>query len=187
MKDKFKVILIISITILSLGIFGNFSLAGNENYNEGNHGRRGWSRVHGKKCSSFVTDKTYKNTCGECHMAYPPMLLPSSSWKKIMNLLENHFGEKVSVDSRAREDISRYLIENGADRSSCKKAAKIVKSLNDKVPVRITEVPYIRNEHREIPSKILEREKIGSLSNCLACHKKADQGLFNERDIKIPS
>jgi hypothetical protein len=29
---------------------------------------------------------------------------------------------------------------------------------------------YINNEHREIPLKDLERKKIGSLANCLACH-----------------
>ena len=186
MKNKTKVFGAIFILVLSPGLFGNFSLAEKE-YGREDHGNRERFGEHGKKCSRVPSDESYTKTCGQCHMAYPPMLLPSHSWKKIMNRLDDHFGEKIAIDSRLKEGISRYLVENGADRSSCKKAVKIMKSLNGKVPMRITEVPYIRNEHREIPSKILEREKIGSLSNCLACHKKADQGLFNERDIKIPS
>jgi hypothetical protein len=45
-----------------------------------------------------VTNQTYKETCGECHFAYQPELLPSASWLKILNQLDDHFGEEVEAD-----------------------------------------------------------------------------------------
>jgi hypothetical protein len=144
-------------------------------------------RVHGEKCTKSLPNPIYRENCGACHLAYPPKLLPASSWKKIINRSADHFGEPLVINTKNKEIISRYLIENSADRSSCKRALKIVKSLQGESPVRITEIPYIRDKHRKIPLKTLERKNIGSLSNCLACHKKADQDVFNKRDIKIPS
>ncbi|MEZ4693642.1 MAG: hypothetical protein R2837_06565 [Aliarcobacter sp.] len=36
----------------------------------------------------------------ECsyHFAYPAGLLPSNAWNKMMNNLDNHFGDNASVD-----------------------------------------------------------------------------------------
>jgi hypothetical protein len=45
-----------------------------------------------------VTNQTYRETCGECHFAYQPELLPSASWLKILNQLDDHFGEEVDAD-----------------------------------------------------------------------------------------
>jgi len=45
-----------------------------------------------------VTNQTYKESCGECHFAYQPELLPSASWLKILNQLDDHFGEEVEAD-----------------------------------------------------------------------------------------
>ncbi len=128
----------------------------------------------------------YKNSCGGCHFPYPPGLLPAPSWKSIMDRLENHFGEPLSIDSRSREEILNYLLENGADRGKSKKSIKIMNSLNGQIPLRITEVPIMQKKHREITPEILSRKAIGSLSNCIACHKTAGQGIFHEAFVKIP-
>ena len=45
-----------------------------------------------------MTNQTYKETCAECHFAYQPELLPSVSWLKILNQLDDHFGEEVEAD-----------------------------------------------------------------------------------------
>ena len=47
-----------------------------------------------------VTNQTYKETCGECHFAYQPELLPSSSWLKILNQLDDHFGQDIEADRK---------------------------------------------------------------------------------------
>ena len=54
-------------------------------------------------------------------------------------------------------------------------------------PIRITELGYFKHEHDEIPSRmIMENEGVVSLSNCDACHQRAEQGYFSEREINIP-
>jgi hypothetical protein len=61
-----------------------------------------------------------------------------------------------------------------------------MRSLGDNTPMRITEIPYIQAKHRKINTDVFEREPIGSLSNCSACHVTADQGVFEDDDVKIP-
>lgn len=46
-----------------------------------------------------VTNQTYKEACGACHMAYQPELLPSGSWTKVLSNLKDHFGETVEIDA----------------------------------------------------------------------------------------
>ena len=133
-----------------------------------------------------VTNVTYKENCGGCHFAYPPELLPASSWKGIVTRWDDHFGESLLLDNTSREEIGKYLEENAADRSGSEKAGKILRSLGGRSPVRITEVPYIVKEHREIAREVFKRKSIGSFSNCIACHKTADQGRFDDDQATIP-
>jgi hypothetical protein len=133
-----------------------------------------------------ASNPMYKNTCGGCHFPYPPGLLPGASWKSLLDRLENHFGEQISIEPKAREEILAYLMENGADRIGTKKSIKIMNSLNGQIPLRITEVPILQKKHRGIKPEVLSRKAIGSLSNCLACHTMAVQGIFHEDFVKIP-
>jgi hypothetical protein len=137
-------------------------------------------RGRGEGCSQPLPNPTYKTTCGECHLTYPPNFLPSGSWKKILNQPKDHFGETLSLDAKTKTEITRYLMANGAERSFCKKSVKIMRSLNGKTPLRITEVPYIQGKHRGISPEVLKQKSDGSLSNCLGCHQKADQGIFRK-------
>ncbi len=41
----------------------------------------------------------YKQECGSCHLAYPPGLLPASSWQRLMGDLPHHFGTDASLDA----------------------------------------------------------------------------------------
>ncbi len=71
-----------------------------------------------------ASNNAYKTTCEGCHFPYPPELLPGSSWKIILNRLPDHFGEQLSIDPNSRKAIQKYLMENGADRSSSKKSSR---------------------------------------------------------------
>ena len=42
-------------------------------------------------------------------------------------------------------------------------------------------------KHDEVDPNILNRESIGSLANCLACHINAEKGIYDEDDVKIPN
>lgn len=135
-----------------------------------------------------VKNELYKSECGVCHFAYQPGLLPAASWQKLMGGLADHFGENAELDAQTRKELTLYLVTNAADNvEGYRRSAKIARSVADTVPLRITEVPYIRYKHNEIPMRVIKGNKdIGSLSNCAACHTRADTGSFAERDIRIP-
>jgi hypothetical protein len=139
-----------------------------------------------KEALNPVSDATYQEQCGTCHLAYQPELLPSASWKKIMSNLKDHFGEKVEVEDASKKMISDYLKANSADESSGELAAKIMRSLKGETPAKITEVPYIQEKHHRIPPATFKRKPVGSQSNCIACHAGAASGIYDEDDVTIP-
>lgn len=135
-----------------------------------------------------VVNDLYAKECGACHLAYPPGLLPARSWEKVMNGLSDHFGDNAELAPEDQNAVTDYLVKNAADRSGQKRSAKIVRSLkNDEIPLRISQVPYIVRKHHEIPSRMIQgNPKVKSLSNCNACHTRAEAGSFNEHDVSIP-
>lgn len=135
---------------------------------------------------SSISNEVYKQECGACHFNYHPGLLPSGSWENILNAFPFHFDEEVTIDEKSLNEIGKYLSENSAENSSSKRARKILRSLNGNTPLRISETPYILEKHHELNSAIFDRPSIGSRSNCVACHKTAEQGDFDDDNVKIP-
>lgn len=148
-------------------------------------GRRG-SKHGRKRYLSPVDNAAYKDACGACHFSYQAELLPSGSWEKILAGLEDHFGEAVEVDPESKKTIAAYLTANAAEHSSAKRAVKIVRSLGNQTPLRITEIPYIQEKHHDVSADVLKRKSIGSLSNCSACHTTAEKGIYDDDNVVIP-
>ena len=145
----------------------------------------GWSR-RGPDVAP-VKNELYKSECGTCHFAYQPGLLPAQSWKKLMGSLADHFGENAELDSETQKQLTEYLVMHAAETSDTRRSAKILNSLGNEAPLRITDVPYIRYKHGEIPTRLIRgNDKVRSLSNCAACHTRADTGSFAEREIVVP-
>ena len=145
----------------------------------------GWSR-RGPDVTP-VKNELYLEECGVCHFAYQPGLLPARSWEKLMGTLDNHFGENAELDAETRQHLTAYLTLHAAEQSDTRRSAKILRSLGSESPLRITEVPYIRYKHDEIPLRFIRaNNQVRSLSNCAACHTRADTGSYAEREIDIP-
>jgi len=144
------------------------------------------SNKYKNKFLNPVNNPTYEEICGACHFPYQPELLPSVSWKKIIAGVGDHFGEEIEIDTDAKNVISGYLISNSAEKSSAKRAVKIMRSLREQTPIRITEIPYIIEKHDEVDAKVFGRESIGSFSNCLTCHTTAKKGIYDDDDVIIP-
>jgi hypothetical protein len=161
-----------------------------DNDERGNHRERKRERHrgddHNENYLKRVNNPAYREECGACHFVYQPELLPSASWVRILSNLDDHFGESIELDDDSRKAISDYLKSNSAEYSSAKRAVKIMRSLGDQVPSRITEIPVFREKHHEISPNILKRESIGSLSNCSACHTTAESGIYDDDNVKIP-
>ena len=133
--------------------------------------------------SAIPMNQAYVKECGGCHMAYPAMLLPEQSWRKIMAGLEDHFGENAELDGTTRTEIEKYLVRE-SDRQTYR---KMFRNLGNATPLRITELPYFVNKHDEIPARMVAgNEKVKSLSQCNVCHRDAERGRFDEDNIVIP-
>lgn len=188
--------------LVSIGFLG-LALAHEEEHHErkgacppvGHHSTRGERPISSpypepmrvaKSALSPVSNPVYKEQCGACHFAYQPELLPSGSWRRILGKLDDHFGEVLPLAPEMVDEITAYLQANAAEQSGSKRAGKIVASLQGATPLRITEVPYILHKHRGISKDVLRRPSIGSLSNCIACHRTAANGFYDDDSVSIP-
>jgi cytochrome c553 len=134
-----------------------------------------------------VTNEKWKAECGSCHMLYHPGLLPARSWNKMMGGLDKHFGENAGLDAATRDEISRFLAMNSADKQDNRRSNRINQSIPaNTTPLRISETRYFTSKHDEVSAATFKRKSIGSAANCAACHKSAEKGDFSESQIKIP-
>jgi len=128
----------------------------------------------------------FESECKSCHTLYPPYLLPKNSWVNMMSSLENHFGDDASLDAQDTNTIREYLVKNAAESSTKEAAYKILKDINNTENIAITKTPYWIKRHHEIDKNIFASKEVKAQSNCKACHANIEQGLLNDKDIKIP-
>lgn len=137
-----------------------------------------------------VTLPRYAKECSDCHYAYPPGLLPESSWRRLLatDALADHFGDNIEMKEATRAELLDYAARNAADHSYAKRSRKIVASIgNAQAPLRITDVSYIRRKHQKIPeNQIRGNPKVKSLAMCDACHTGAAQGDLDDDKVAIP-
>lgn len=119
----------------------------------------------------------YQQECSSCHVAYPPGMLPSASWKRLMDNLPNHFGTDASLDAESVKQISAWLTAHGGTYKRVREAPP---------EDRITRSAWFIRKHDEVPASTWKRTSIKSAANCMACHTRADQGDFNENAVQIP-
>ncbi len=89
-----------------------------------------------------VEHQLFHDECISCHTLYPPFLLPKRSWVKMMDNLENHFGDDASLDDEDKESIKNYLVLHSAENSTKESAYKILKSIKNKDIIAMTKTSY---------------------------------------------
>lgn len=174
----------IAASLLLMGVVQVFAgeHADNESYVAHKQGkylevRRPNEHHEGKMQGLRATNATWKAECSACHMAYPPGLLPASSWQAMMGGLDQHFGTDASLDEASVKEILPFLVAN---------AAAEPKKARAEPQLRITEMAWFKHEHDEISAITWKHPKIKSASNCVACHTQAEQGNFDEDSVRIP-
>ena len=130
-------------------------------------------------------DATYVAECGACHMAYHPSLLPAGSWRAMMATLDDHFGENASLDDTTAAGIAAWLAAHAAETADTKPAHRLSRTAPD-APFTLTETPFWTRVHGDLPEALFQRPAIGRRTNCAACHKDAQTGLFSPFAISIP-
>ncbi|MBF0311527.1 MAG: cytochrome C [Magnetococcales bacterium] len=122
-----------------------------------------------------VPDTRYVKECGSCHVPYPPHTLSPLGWQKLMGNLANHFGDNAELADADRMPLTSYLMQNASRGKGI-----------DEV-TRITELAGFTKEHNKIPARLVkDNPGVKSLAQCQACHPRAAQWAFGEREIVIP-
>jgi hypothetical protein len=127
-----------------------------------------------------VTDPLTVQACGECHMVFQPAFLPARSWAGMMDNLANHYGDNASMAADKAAHIRKVLMEGAADTGGGKMGSKVMKRLEPgSTPSRITETPLFLRKH-DLPERAWKRPDVVTKSNCVACHKAADKGYYED-------
>lgn len=134
-----------------------------------------------------LTHKNWQQECASCHIAYAPAFLPKASWRRVMGGLDQHFGENASLDPVTQADILRFLEAHAADSGSSRMGSRVMQGMDAKsAPLRVTETRWFVRKHDEVARTTWSRKSIGSAANCAACHRQAEQGVFDEDSVRIP-
>ena len=94
-----------------------------------------------------------------------------------MQGLGKHFGSDASVSPALARDIGPFL-EANAGREGRRTALSAAP--------RITETSWFLHEHDEIAPRTFRSPAVKSAANCGACHARAGEGSFREREIRVP-
>jgi hypothetical protein len=99
-----------------------------------------------------------------------------------MDTLSDHFGENASLGEAQRKAVLDYLLVNAADSPKAgREGRRFAESVAaGQTPLRITEIPRWVREHREVRADRWKSPDVKSKANCLACHKKAEQGIYED-------
>ncbi len=122
--------------------------------------------------------KSYEAECAGCHMAYPPGLLSQKNWQNIMGGLGKHFGTDASLDAKSQTEITNWLVKHAASKYKYSALAP---------DNRISKSAWLIKEHDEVRAEVWKRPSVKSAANCMACHKDAASGGFNEKNLQVPA
>jgi len=132
----------------------------------------------GQRAARVPLLPAYRQECAACHLAYPAGLLPAGSWQRVMNTLPHHYGTDASLDPATVKALSAWLTANAG-------AGKRVGS-EPPPQDRISLAPWFIRKHDEVAAATWKLPAVKSAANCTACHAQAEQGDFNEHDVRIP-
>jgi hypothetical protein len=159
MKDFISMLALTALTYLAVGAASQLAMANSAN-------RMPVERL-----------PIYQSECASCHLAYPPGFLPAQSWSSIMSGLTKHYGTDASVEPKDAAEISAWL----------KRYAGSYKRVKEAPPEnRITQSYWFQNKHRKIGAEDFAKPSVKSAANCNVCHRHAEQGNFDDDDVRIP-
>lgn len=134
---------------------------------------------------SLAPNPLYAKECGACHYDFHPSLLPAASWTAMMSGLDDHFGEDASLPAASSDAIAGWLVGNAAERWDTE-AANNLRTVAQDQPMRVTATRFWKRRHRNIPDAVFAGKAVGSRVNCVACHRDARTGRFDDQSIDIP-
>ncbi|MEW6163552.1 MAG: diheme cytochrome c [Pseudomonadota bacterium] len=125
----------------------------------------------------------FQAECASCHVAFPPQLLAAEDWRRVMASLDKHYGDNAGLDAATRGAIEAFLVKNAGSPQKVSPGGTVAQ--ND-LP-RLTATPWFVRKHHEVPRADWTHARVKSPANCAACHTKAEQGSYREREIVMPN
>ena len=114
-----------------------------------------------------IAKEIYLENCSSCHLAIPPAVLPTETWKTILETTNNHYGVRIEGIIRFNQMLMwQYL-----------KTYSRPLLINETEPKFIAQSRYFFALHPnvELPSPVTH-------NSCLDCHPKAID--FDYRTLK---
>ena len=136
----------------------------------------------------------FQAECASCHLAFPPQLMAAENWKRVMASLDRHYGDNASLEEKTRRAIEDFLVRNagkpskvgaGGTASAGSAASMGTAGASGELP-RLTTSPWFKRKHHQVPRADWSHAKVKSPANCAACHTRAEQGSYREREIVMP-
>jgi hypothetical protein len=126
------------------------------------------------------TSAVYEKECGSCHFPYQAGWLPQRSWRRLMDTLDQHFGDSAQLSADLREQVGSYLEANAADRAGNARSREIMRAIAPgDTPVSITKVLYVGGIHGGFLDPAFRGQpQVKTLAQCPVCHQKAHRGWF---------
>lgn len=135
------------------------------------------ARADGGRLMPLKVPPAYTQECGACHTAYPPGLLPAASWQRLMGGLDRHYGTDASLDAQTVQQLHAWLQAH----------AGTYKRVAEEPPQdRITRSAWFERKHRKVEPAVWTLPSVKSAANCAACHGGADQGRFDDDELRLP-
>lgn len=132
-------------------------------------------------------NEAYALECSECHLLFPPQILPRASWAALMDGLADHFGEPVDLDASTARSIRNNLTQNSAETSSEEFAYKMLASFSQGGdPLSVIKTPYWQKRHRHLPDSLFDRPAVDGKISCEICHPDIESGMIEDDRIRIP-
>lgn len=92
--------------------------------------------------------------------------------------LERHYGTDATLDPALRASLARWLQDQAG---TGKRAAE------EPPADRITRSAWFVRKHRKVDAAVWQLPSVRTPAQCAACHGGADQGRFNERELRVPA
>jgi cytochrome b561 len=126
--------------------------------------------------------EVWARECGDCHLAYPPSLLPGAAWERLLAEDADHFGESLALPPDVAAELRAVAAAGAAERAQNEFAARVAGE--DVADGQITRTRAWADAHAEVPAGSFGPDGSGSPGRCGACHPGAESGGFDARETR---
>lgn len=105
-----------------------------------------------------IGEEIYLENCSECHIPLPPSILPTESWREILENPDNHYGLQLKNINRLTQVLMWRYFQSNSRRLNFEEA----------IPSLVSQSRYFKAFHPKV-----EFSKDVTHQTCIVCHPNA--------------